>query len=308
MADREQQDWLIIQFELAGSELPQVESLLEAQGVLSISLKDAEDQPILEPLPDETPLWSRVVVNALFPSDADPALIRTFLLEKTDTELLGWGFRGLEDRVWERVWMDDFKPMQFGEKLWIVPSWSEPPEPEAVNLMLDPGLAFGTGTHPTTRLCLEWLDEHPPQGLEVIDYGCGSGILAIAALKLGAVKAYGVDIDPQALISSNENALRNGVPSEQLVLTEAKSLHAVDVLLANILSGPLVNLAPEFSRLVKPGGRLVLSGILDDQAEDVMTACAPCFDDLQVVSLTGWCSITGQRKCENQGLGGQNVR
>lgn len=295
MVENIEQNWLTVQFDLAGTDLAQAEAVLEAQGVLSISLEDAQNQPLLEPLPGEMPIWQRVKISALFSLDTDPAQIRCALREVIDNELLGWSHKSLADQAWERVWMDDFKPMCFGERLWIVPSWSQPPEPGKVNLLLDPGLAFGTGTHPTTRLCLEWLDSHPPEGLNVIDYGCGSGILAIAALKLGAETVLGVDIDPQALVASRDNAQRNGLSTDQFVVSKPQSLAPTDLLIANILSGPLVQLATEFAQYTKPGGTLLLSGILDDQVEEVLIAYQPFFDQLTVNYQEGWCCIEGNR-------------
>lgn len=194
--------------------------------------------------------------------------------------------------------MDNFQPMRFGKNLWIVPSWHAAPDPEAVNLLLDPGLAFGTGTHPTTALCLEWLDNEPVAGKQIIDFGCGSGILAIAALLLGAEHARGTDIDPQALEASRDNAGRNGIDSARfsLYLPGDMPREPAEVLLANILAGPLVSLAPQLTDLVRPGGRLALSGILAEQAEEVVNAYAGYFELDPVAEREGWVRISGTRR------------
>ncbi|CSB25999.1 50S ribosomal protein L11 methyltransferase [Vibrio cholerae] len=203
----------------------------------------------------------------------------------------------MEDKDWEREWMDNFHPMQFGRRLWICPSWREVPDPQAVNVMLDPGLAFGTGTHPTTALCLEWLDNLDLTGKTVIDFGCGSGILAIAAIKLGAAKVIGIDIDPQALLASKDNAARNGVEDQievYLPKDQPEGLVA-DVVVANILAGPLRELSPIIKGLLKPGGQLAMSGILDTQAESVAEFYR---DDLEldpIAEKSEWCRISGRK-------------
>ncbi|CSC86596.1 50S ribosomal protein L11 methyltransferase [Vibrio cholerae] len=203
----------------------------------------------------------------------------------------------MEDKDWEREWMDNFHPMQFGRRLWICPSWREVPDPQAVNVMLDPGLAFGTGTHPTTALCLEWLDNLDLTGKTVIDFGCGSGILAIAAIKLGAAKVIGIDIDPQALLASKDNAARNGVEDQievYLPKDQPEGLVA-DVVVANILAGPLRELSPTIKGLLKPGGQLAMSGILDTQAESVAEFYR---DDLEldpIAEKSEWCRISGRK-------------
>ncbi|MBP3863108.1 MAG: 50S ribosomal protein L11 methyltransferase, partial [Pseudomonas sp.] len=202
------------------------------------------------------------------------------------------------DQDWERSWMDNFHPMRFGQRLWIVPSWHAAPEPDAVNLLLDPGLAFGTGTHPTTALCLEWLDGQDLKNCTVLDFGCGSGILAIAAMLLGAKHAVGTDIDVQALEASRDNANRNGVDPQlfPLYLPEDMPQVQADVVVANILAGPLVSLAPQLSSLVKPGGRLALSGILAEQGEEVAAAYAQDFDLDPIANRDGWVRISGRRR------------
>jgi ribosomal protein L11 methyltransferase len=289
------------------------EDALLAAGASSITLEDEGDDPVLEPLPGTTPLWPRVRLKALFDDTADAAQ----LLESLTADLGGVlsqplsqaRFETLADRVWEREWLKDFKPMRFGTRLWICPGGQLPNEavptanrqPPTANrqvlIELDPGLAFGTGTHPTTALCLEWLDAADVVGKRVIDYGCGSGVLAIAAAKLGATVVNAVDIDPQALLATRDNAERNGVArliSPQLVA--GASLAPADILLANILAGPLESLASTFAALVGPGGRLVLAGILRNQAEAVATRYAPWFDIAPAVVRDDWARLDGVRR------------
>lgn len=238
-------------------------------GASSVTFEDAKDQPIYEPEIGTTPIWNHTKVIGLFDAELNSKNIIDILcllqptLDKDDFKV-----EQLEDKDWVRAWMDQFKPMLFGDRLWIVPSWTQPPEPDAVNLLLDPGMAFGTGTHPTTAQCLTWLDQNPPTNLSVIDYGCGSGVLALAASKLGAQTVAGTDIDPQAITASIENAKRNGADIHFKLVKEFDS-EPVDLLIANILAGPLKELAQEFDRLLKPGGTLVLSGLLTSQAEEL---------------------------------------
>ncbi|MFZ5580626.1 MAG: 50S ribosomal protein L11 methyltransferase [Pseudomonadota bacterium] len=273
-----------------------LENTLLELGAVSVTLQDAADVPVLEPLPGETPLWPEVNVVGLFESDAHTHLI--------DNALAAQGIHGgvwiyVEDQDWERAWMDQFQPLRFGERLWIVPSWLDAPEPGAVNILLDPGLAFGTGTHPTTALCLEWLDGADMTNKNVLDYGCGSGILAIASLRLGATDAWGIDIDPQALTATRDNAARNAVDAERLHTGLPSALPedaAFDVLLANILMGPLIELAPVLRAHVKPGGWLVLSGLLAEQAEGVMAAYAGYFDFDPPALKDGWARLSARRR------------
>ncbi len=289
--------WLQCQFELSPADLPAAEERLEALGCLSITLMDARDQPLLEPQPGEMPLWNRISVLALFPGATDPALLRLAFVDDLDAEIIDWRHKRLKDQAWERAWISDFKPMRFGQRLWIVPSWAEAPDPEAVNLMLDPGLAFGSGTHPTTALCLKWLDAHPPAGLDVIDYGCGSGILALAALGLGARFVHGVDIDPQAIEASHNNAERNRISADRYRFTHVDAaIEPVDLLMANILAGPLIDNASQIGRRVKRSGSIILSGILDEQADDVVQAYLPWFEITDQQSSKGWRLIEARRK------------
>ncbi|MBD3611661.1 MAG: 50S ribosomal protein L11 methyltransferase [Hydrogenovibrio crunogenus] len=236
----------------------------------SVTFADAKDQPIFEPEIGTTPIWSQTKVIGLFDAEADiPAVINQLATLIPDVPAERYNIEALEDKDWIRAWMDQFQPMQFGSRLWIVPSWCDTPDPKAVNLMLDPGMAFGTGTHPTTALCLTWLDQNPPTDLTVIDYGCGSGVLALAAEKLGAKHVKGTDIDPQAIIASQQNADRNNANIEFKLVKEFQS-EPVDLLIANILAGPLKALAPEFIRLMKPNATLILSGLLTNQAADLI--------------------------------------
>ncbi|KTT39284.1 ribosomal protein L11 methyltransferase [Pseudomonas oryzihabitans] len=288
--------WLQVRLALTPAQAETYEDLMLELGAVSVTFMDAEDQPIFEPDLGTTPLWSQTHLLALFEGDTDATALeqRVQLLANG----LTYEVERLEDQEWERSWMDNFQPMRFGQRLWIVPSWHEAPEPDAVNLLLDPGLAFGTGTHPTTALCLQWLDGEPVAGRQVLDFGCGSGILAIAALLLGAERAVGTDIDVQALEASRENANRNGIDPARFPLYLPADLPAepADVVVANILAGPLVGLAEQITRLTRIGGRLALSGILAEQAEDVRAAYAGCFDLEPTATLDGWVRISGTRR------------
>ncbi|MCF6253939.1 MAG: 50S ribosomal protein L11 methyltransferase [Thiomicrorhabdus sp.] len=248
---------------------PLSDAFMEANAA-SVTFQDAKDQPILEPDLGTTPVWQHTKVIGLFDAEVNSQAIINLLTQMVpDVPSASYKVEQLEDKDWIRAWMDQFKPMRFGQNLWIVPSWATPPNPKAVNLMLDPGLAFGTGTHPTTSLCLTWLDQHPPKGLTVIDYGCGSGILALAAQKLNAASVSGTDIDPQAITASKQNAERNQAHIEFALVDDFYS-DPTDVLIANILAGPLKELSTEFDRLLKPGGTLVLSGLLAYQANELI--------------------------------------
>ncbi len=274
-----------------------LETALFQVGCLSVTIEDAGDQPIFEPAPGTTPVWAQLRVTGLFDEEADLEQV-TDQLHAILGGLSVIELTTLADRAWEREWMSHFKPMQFGQRLWICPSWCEPPEPAAVNLMLDPGLAFGTGTHQTTALCLEWLDQHDLHEKQVIDYGCGSGILAIAALLLGCKSVLAVDNDPQALQATRQNALNNHVEKEQLTVSAPDAVESapVDLLMANILAGPLIELAPRLSSLVLSGGQIILSGILTSQIDDVSTAYQPFFDLHDPVSRGDWVRLSGNRK------------
>ncbi|MGZ8245657.1 50S ribosomal protein L11 methyltransferase [Methylomagnum sp.] len=268
-------------------------------GAVSVGFEDAGDQPLFEPKPGETPLWRRTQVIALFEADADEAEVRAAVEAQFGGRLADWVWATIEDQVWERAWLDHFKPMQFGRRLWVCPTGFAPPDPAAVNVILDPGLAFGTGTHPTTALCLEWLDGQDLAGQAVVDYGCGSGILAVAALKLGADSAWGVDIDPQAITASADNARKNGVEAG-LKLGYPKDLptQPADILLANILAGPLVELADAILAHLRPGGRLALSGILAMQAETVRRAYESRVELAPTVIQEDWVLLAGVKRAE----------
>ncbi|CDZ76741.1 Ribosomal protein L11 methyltransferase [Legionella massiliensis] len=267
---------------------------LEETGALSITLTDKNDDPVLEPEPGTTPLWPDVIVNALYQEKDEAELAKTML--SAQFEHLSYAINEIADQDWERAWMDEFKPMRFGERLWICPSWIEPPEPEAVNLILDPGLAFGTGTHPTTSLCLRWLDQADLTNKSVVDYGCGSGILALAALKLGAASVHAVDIDEQALQATQNNALSNSVESKQLIIGFPEILkEPVDLLIANILLAPLLNLRSRFKELLKDRGMLVISGILAEQAAGLIEAYQEDFNHLETINHEGWSLLAFSR-------------
>lgn len=295
------------------SDQERVELALEEVGALSVTLLDADvdtpnERAILEPGVGETPLWGEIALQALFDVDTDRAglvHVLTDLLPDLAPERIA--FREVADQDWTRAWMDQFKPMRFGRRLWIYPWNIEPPadDADAVVVRLDPGLAFGTGTHPTTALCLEWLDGLDLDGKHVVDYGCGSGVLAIAALKLGAARVEGVDNDPQALEASRDNASRNGVAGRlALFMPEAfvspASPHdtgaRADVFVANILAGPLGELAPLFAANVRAGGALALSGILEGQAPELVERYGEWFDELVVTQREDWVRISGRRR------------
>jgi ribosomal protein L11 methyltransferase len=278
-----------------------MELILEQQGALAVTLEDAleddGDNPVLEPGPGATPLWPSVQVRGLFEADADrDPITRAIQLAPgvSRPDLILW--REVGDQVWERAWMDRFQPMKFGDHLWIVPSGMDIPFDEAnIEILLDPGLAFGTGTHPTTALCLEWLDGQDVSGKLVVDYGCGSGILGIAAALKGAQRVVCVDNDPQALEATLENASRNNVAhGVQCQTPEEFSETSADFVMANILAGPLVELAHVLQACVKPGGTIVLSGILAEQARTVIDAYRLHCDEIHQHELDGWVGLAIQ--------------
>ncbi len=274
-----------------------VERILLDQGACSITYRDADDVPILEPAPGETPIWEHSIVTGLFDCAADTEiLVNQLAIALQDCEH-SISTEMLEDQNWTRAWMQHFKAMRFGERLWVVPTHLTPEQPQAVNLKLDPGLAFGTGTHPTTSLCLRWLDANVDKQATLLDYGCGSGILAIAALLLGVQHADGTDIDPQAIQASASNAHINGVDDRfDLFLVQDYLQQRYDIVMANILSGPLAELAPVLSACTRPGGDIVLSGILQEQAGNIRTAYADTFDMDQPVIDGDWVMLHGCRK------------
>jgi len=262
-------------------------------GAAAITFEDPADQPIYEPDLGTTPLWTETRLVALFDAETDTDTVINLMKTMVD-EIPAYRIEAVEDKDWEREWMDNFHPIQFGERLWICPSWHTPPDKNAINIMLDPGLAFGTGTHPTTALCLNWLDQADIKDKYVIDYGCGSGILAIAAALLGAKKVIGVDTDPQALKATLANAERNGVEVE-VFLPDDCPIEPCDVLLANILAGPLQSLVPRFATLSKPNADIVLSGILHTQAEQVSNSYQPSFTMQAPVLKEDWIRLNGVR-------------
>lgn len=289
--------WLQLRLAITPEQAEPLEDSLLGLGAVSVTFMDGEDQPIFEPDLCTTPLWSHTHLLALFEADTDATQLLEDLSRLSGGALPEHQLETIADQDWERSWMEHFQPMQFGRRLWIVPSWHAAPEPDAVNLLLDPGLAFGTGTHPTTALCLAWLDSQQLQGRQVIDFGCGSGILAIAALLLGAEQVCGTDIDIQALEASRDNAQRNQIADERfsLYLPEDMPQEPADILVANILAGPLVKLAPQLTGLVKPGGLIALSGILAEQTKDILAAYRDHFDLDPVAVQDGWIRVSGRR-------------
>jgi len=292
--------WIELSAVVSREDVEATEDCLLGAGALSVTLADAQDVPVLEPGPGETPLWPSVTVTGLFPAELDALEILARLAGERPAAR--WRVAGLEDRPWEREWLRDFRPMRFGQRLWVVPSGMTAPG-DGVVVHLDPGLAFGTGTHPTTALCLEWLDGLGAslEDAFVIDYGCGSGILAIAALRLGAGESLAVDNDPQALVATRDNAAANGVAGwlSTCLPEEAGARlggRQADVLVANILAAPLVELAPVFAGHVRSGGRIALSGILSGQQEAVLASAGRYFTMDPPESSSGWVRLSGIRK------------
>ena len=272
---------------------------LMACGSQAVTFIDAQDTPIYEPLPgDEVIYWHNTVVMGLFDASHDMDKAISYLQGiHPDKQAMKYKLEQLEDKDWEREWMDNFHPMKFGERLWICPSWRDVPDPEAVNVMLDPGLAFGTGTHPTTALCLTWLDSLDLTDKTVVDFGCGSGILSLAALKLGAKKVIGIDIDPQALQASEANAKRNGVEDRlELYLPKDQPSLKADIVVANILAGPLRELAPVIIEFVGEEGLLALSGVLENQAEELQHIYGQWCNMDPVAVQEEWVRLSGKRQ------------
>ena len=286
-----------VTLDLDGLDPERVEDACFAASALSLSFTDQRDDPILEPAPGEFRLWPATRLQAIFDADAaPPAEVAAGIAAALGVEAARLAIAPVAERAWEREWLKDFHPMRFGARLWICPSHASVDDPGAVVVKLDPGLAFGTGTHPTTRLCLEWLDAELAPGARAIDFGCGSGVLAVAAARLGAARVDSHDIDPQALLATRENAAANGVESRVPVHASADSLPAgADVVLANILSGPLAELAPRLAALVAPGGALVLAGLLDEQADEVAAAYSDLLPVRPWRRLDGWTCLAGRR-------------
>ncbi|MFM5683036.1 50S ribosomal protein L11 methyltransferase [Aeromonas veronii] len=288
--------WIQIRINATAKTADKVSNMLLGRGAQAVTFMDAKDVPVYEPMPGETPLWGETEVMGLFDAETDPAPTIAFF-QQIFGENVGYKVEQLEDKDWVREWMDHFHPMQFGERLWICPSWRDVPNPDAVNVMLDPGLAFGTGTHPTTALCLQWLDGLDLTGKTVVDFGCGSGILGIAALKLGAARVIGIDIDPQAIQASRDNAARNGVADQIELYLPADQPQDVkaDVVVANILAGPLRELAPLIAGHGKPGSLMALSGVLESQAPELETIYGQWFEMDPTAVKEEWCRLSGRK-------------
>ncbi|WP_429210969.1 50S ribosomal protein L11 methyltransferase [Aeromonas veronii] len=288
--------WIQIRINATAKTADKVSNMLLGRGAQAVTFMDAKDVPVYEPMPGETPLWGETEVMGLFDAETDPAPTIAFF-QQIFGENVGYKVEQLEDKDWVREWMDHFHPMQFGERLWICPSWRDVPNPDAVNVMLDPGLAFGTGTHPTTALCLQWLDGLDLTGKTVVDFGCGSGILGIAALKLGAARVIGIDIDPQAIQASRDNAARNGVADQIELYLPADQPQDVeaDVVVANILAGPLRELAPLIAGHGKAGSLMALSGVLESQAQELETIYGQWFEMDPTAVKEEWCRLSGRK-------------
>jgi ribosomal protein L11 methyltransferase len=290
--------WIQLKINSQADYAEQIGEMLSANGAQAVTFVDAKDTPMYEPKPGEVMLWPDTQIVGLYDAQYDMARV---ISQLGKSKLLGKNFNHkldqLEDKDWEREWMVNFHPMQFGERLWICPSWRDVPDPNAVNVMLDPGLAFGTGTHPTTSLCLRWLDSLDLSQATVVDFGCGSGILGIAALKLGAKRVVGIDIDPQALLASQDNANRNDIGDKiELYLPEHQPELKADVVLANILAAPLRELRTVITAYCKTGGKLVLSGILDNQAQEINDLYSQDFH-MEPIEIDGeWARVSGVKR------------
>ena len=290
--------WLQLRLDTRPDHVEALEDQMLASGAVAVTLEDNADQPVLEPGVGETPLWNQTRLTGLYPADTEmDAVMDSFpsaLLEGSNHRV-----EILEDKDWEREWIRHYRPMRFGQRLWVCPSWIDPPEPDAVNLMLDPGLAFGTGTHPTTALCLTELEGMTLDGIEAVDYGCGSGILAVAALKLGAARVLGVDNDPQALVSSGDNAARNRLAPERLPLALPDQVDlpghtaSASLVIANILAGPLMELSGTLLHFLSPGGTLLLSGLLNTQADELIAHYAGRLTLHVAGEKDGWVCLRG---------------
>ena len=277
---------------------PKLADYFSDLGAVSVTYMDAEDEPVYEPAIGETKIWSNTQVIALYELDVDPELIKTQVYQQFNHEdLHSWVYEAIADQEWERAWMEYYKPMKFADRLWVCPTDQEQVESGTVCLTLDPGLAFGTGTHPTTALCLEWLASHELSAKTVIDYGCGSGILAVASVLLGAKVAHAVDIDPQAITATESNALKNKVEDKiKTYLPEQFTPFQANIVLANILAKPLIDMAEQICALVVSGGSLVLSGILHEQAESVINAYQREIIFSPLVQQEDWIRLVGIKR------------
>ena len=290
-------DWLQISFQIEKSQADLISEVLLGLGSLSITFSDTLDDAIYEPPVGQTPLWDNITVNALFSTDVNQEDIKASIFEICNVNALTSFI--LKDRVWEDECKKDFHSMKFGENLWVCPSWESQAElpSDAIIINMDPGLAFGTGSHQTTSLCLEYLDNNPPKNIDVIDFGCGTGILAIAAAKLGASRVLAIDNDPQAVISSKDNVINNQCESIIKTIHSKNEIdfEGCDLLIANILTNPLIKLAPTFAALVNPDGELLLSGILKKQVDRVVSCYSEYFTNLEVSNIDEWYRVTGTR-------------
>jgi len=289
--------WLQLLIDVPRERSAILEDAIIECGAVSVTLEDAADQPIFAPGVGERPLWDNCTIKALFPATTDTDQIILQLSNAIQPAVTArWEL--LQDKDWTQEWKKYFQPLKCGDRLWICPSWIEAPEPDAINLSLDPGMAFGTGSHPTTHLCLRWLDKQDLVGKTIIDYGCGSGILGIAALLLGAEKVIAVDIDPQALLASRDNAQRNNIADDKLVTylpDEVPTELRADVMLANILASPLIQLAPTISDLTAQGGILCLSGLLESQIDYVCAPYLQYFDFSAPAIESDWTQLSAQK-------------
>lgn len=294
--------WIQAIVDINAQQSQEIEDLLMAIGADAITLKDGANQPIYEPPLGTTPLWDQLKLVALFDAEKPLQLqmqqLKALYEQETQQTFPNYKLELVEDKDWVREWMDTFKPMPFGQRLWICPSWLEPEDANAVNLKLDPGLAFGTGTHATTSLCLKWLDGQQLENRSIVDFGCGSGILGIAAMLLGGSDLLGIDIDPQAVLASNENSERNGLNPNHYhyCLPDQAPQQQADVVLANILAGPLVELKESILSYLKPGGDLVLSGILASQGQTVAKSYEAECDILSIDEEDGWVRICAKKR------------
>lgn len=296
-------NWLQIHIHVEKPQVDFTETLLMSLGAVSVTLDDAEDQALLEPLPGETPLWDNVIVTGIFQQTEEEPIDENALITFIGTQLPNVPVQTetIENKAWERAWMDYYEPIQVADNLWIVPEWLEAPNPEVTNIKLDPGLAFGTGNHASTFLCLQWLAEIDLKDKVVIDYGCGSGILGVAALLLGAKYVYATDIDPQAVLATRQNAELNGVADRLWVgLPEEFEQHYQDrseILVANILAKPLMALVETFYNLTLPDAKIALAGLIEEQIDDVKDAYRPYFEITgQQMREENWCRLSGHRK------------
>ena len=291
--------WLQLKIESSKSEALQLEALFEEIGAAAVLMEDSADQPLLEPPPGAQPLWDATRVIGVFTVDSEIDAIIEYLEARLGHPLPAHRVEVLEDKDWVRAWLDHYHPMCFGDRLWVVPSWTPPPQPNAINLLLDPGLAFGTGTHPTTALCLEWLDSLDLKDKVIIDYGCGSGILAVAALLLGAREAWCVDNDPQALTATRNNAAHNKVDDRihTFMPEDMPSTIKADIIVANILAGPLAMLAPTLASHTLAGSQIALSGIIQPQVDELRSVYSEWFDmDGLAIKEEDWCRLSGKRR------------